>query len=63
MASVRIPDENRTLTDQGEVTGYLATLGYLFPVLRRNLMPLMQKRGQKAKAVHRRRFAVGGGPP
>jgi 1,2-dihydroxy-3-keto-5-methylthiopentene dioxygenase len=27
MASVRIPDENRTLTDQGEVTRYLSTLG------------------------------------
>ena len=27
MASVRIPDENRTLTAQDEVTRYLATLG------------------------------------
>ena len=27
MANVRIPDENRTLTDQDEVTRYLATLG------------------------------------
>jgi 1,2-dihydroxy-3-keto-5-methylthiopentene dioxygenase len=27
MASVRIPDENRTLTGQDEVTGYLAGLG------------------------------------
>jgi 1,2-dihydroxy-3-keto-5-methylthiopentene dioxygenase len=27
MASVRIPDEQRTLTDQDEVTRYLATLG------------------------------------
>jgi 1,2-dihydroxy-3-keto-5-methylthiopentene dioxygenase len=27
MASVRIPDEKRTLTDQDEVTRYLATLG------------------------------------
>ncbi|HEY9015155.1 MAG TPA: hypothetical protein VIM84_08855, partial [Gemmatimonadales bacterium] len=27
MATVRIPDENRTLTDQDEVTRYLATLG------------------------------------
>ncbi len=27
MASVRIPDENRTLTEQDEVTDYLATLG------------------------------------
>jgi 1,2-dihydroxy-3-keto-5-methylthiopentene dioxygenase len=27
MASVRIPDQERTLTDQAEVTSYLATLG------------------------------------
>src|SRR5437868_13879563 len=27
MATVRIPDENRTLTDQDQVTRYLATLG------------------------------------
>src|SRR4051812_50082056 len=27
MASVRIPDENRTLTDQDEVTRYLSKLG------------------------------------
>ena len=27
MATVRIPDENRTLTDKDEVTRYLATLG------------------------------------
>ncbi len=27
MATVRIPDQQRTLTDQGEVTRYLATLG------------------------------------
>ena len=27
MASVRIPDEQRTLTDQADVTAYLATLG------------------------------------
>ena len=27
MATVRIPDENRSLTDQAEVTRYLATLG------------------------------------
>ncbi|HVD32571.1 MAG TPA: hypothetical protein VNC19_03260, partial [Gemmatimonadales bacterium] len=27
MATVRIPDEQRTLTDQAEVTRYLATLG------------------------------------
>ncbi len=27
MATVRIPDEQRTLTDQDEVTRYLATLG------------------------------------
>jgi len=27
MATVRIPDQKRTLTDQGEVTRYLATLG------------------------------------
>jgi 1,2-dihydroxy-3-keto-5-methylthiopentene dioxygenase len=27
MANVRIPDQNRTLTDQDEVTRYLATLG------------------------------------
>ena len=27
MATVKIPDEERTITDQDEVTGYLATLG------------------------------------
>ena len=27
MATVRIPAEQRTLTDQDEVTAYLATLG------------------------------------
>jgi len=35
-------------------SGFLSTLGYLFPVLRRLLLPLLQKKGAKAKEQLRR---------
>ena len=35
--------------------GYLATLGYLFPGLRRVLLPMMERRGRRAKERYRAR--------
>ncbi len=31
------------------VSGYLTTIGYLFPALRRALLPLMKRQGRRAK--------------
>jgi short-subunit dehydrogenase len=39
-----------------QLSGYLATAGYLFPAMRRLLFPLMQWRGKQAKEVYRRRW-------
>ena len=39
--------------------GHLATLGYLFPALRRAVMPLMERRGRKAKEAFRARRSGG----
>jgi short-subunit dehydrogenase len=38
------------------VSGYLATLGYLFPVVRRVLTPVMERRGRQAKERYRQRL-------
>jgi short-subunit dehydrogenase len=38
-----------------QVTGYLATAGYLFPALRTALLPLMESRGKAAKDEFRKR--------
>ncbi|MCG8421686.1 MAG: SDR family oxidoreductase [Proteobacteria bacterium] len=37
------------------ISGYLATLGYLAPRLRKALMPLMERRGRKVKERYRER--------
>lgn len=39
------------------VSGYLATIGYLFPAVRRMLMPVMERRGRRAKERYRQRLA------
>jgi hypothetical protein len=38
------------------LSGYLATLGYLFPSLRRLLVPIMEKKGRRVKAAYRQRL-------
>jgi short-subunit dehydrogenase len=43
-----------------QVTGYLATAGYLFPALRNIMLPMMEKRGKQAKEEYRKRRS--GGP-
>jgi short-subunit dehydrogenase len=43
-----------------QTTGYLATAGYLFPALRRMLVPLMERRGREVKEQYRRRRAEAG---
>ena len=40
-----------------QVTGYLATAGYLFPALRSVMFPLMEMRGKQAKNEFRKRNA------
>jgi hypothetical protein len=37
------------------LSGYLATLGYLFPMVRRVLTPVMERRGRKARERYRQR--------
>lgn len=37
------------------LSGYLATAGYLFPALRRVLLPVMERRGRQAKERYRQR--------
>jgi len=41
-----------------QVTGYLATAGYLFPALRNVMLPMMEKRGKQAKEEFRKRNAA-----
>ncbi len=41
-----------------QITGYLATAGYLFPALRDVLLPLMERRGKQAKDEFRKRNAA-----
>jgi hypothetical protein len=41
--------------------GYLTTLGYLFPTLRRALMPVMERRGRRARERYLARAGNGGG--
>ena len=41
-----------------QVTGYLATAGYLFPALRSVMLPMMEKRGKLAKDDYRKRNAA-----
>jgi len=38
-----------------QLSGYLATAGYLFPAMRKLLFPLMEWRGKQAKEVYRQR--------
>jgi hypothetical protein len=38
-----------------QVTGYLATAGYLFPALRTIMLPLMERRGRQVKDEYRKR--------
>lgn len=40
-----------------QITGYLATAGYLFPALRSVMLPLMERRGKQAKDEYRKRNA------
>jgi short-subunit dehydrogenase len=40
-----------------QLTGYLATAGYLLPALRKLLFPLLERRGAEAKEVFRKRHA------
>ena len=40
------------------VTGALATAGYLFPGLRRWMLPLMERQGRKVKEKYRRKLAA-----
>jgi short-subunit dehydrogenase len=41
-----------------QMTGYLATAGYLFPALRSVMFPLMERRGKQAKDEYRKRNAA-----
>lgn len=41
-----------------QLTGYLATVGYLLPPLRKLLAPVMERRGRQAKAHYRERQAA-----
>jgi short-subunit dehydrogenase len=38
------------------LSGYLATIGYLFPAVRRMLMPVMERRGRQVKERYRQRL-------
>jgi short-subunit dehydrogenase len=38
-----------------QMTGYLATAGYLFPAMRKLLFPFMERRGRQAKETYRQR--------
>ena len=38
-----------------QITGYLATAGYLFPAVRKLIFPLMERRGKQAKETYRQR--------
>jgi len=40
-----------------QLTGYLATMGYLFPAINKLVLPLMESRGKKAKEQYRKRLA------
>jgi hypothetical protein len=40
-----------------QITGYLATAGYLFPALRSVMVPMMERRGKQAKDEYRKRNA------
>jgi hypothetical protein len=38
-----------------QMTGYLATAGYLFPAVRKLIFPVMERRGKQAKETYRQR--------
>ena len=42
-----------------QLTGYLATAGYLLPALRKLMFPLMERQGAAAKEVYRKRHTGG----
>jgi short-subunit dehydrogenase len=43
-----------------QITGYLATAGYLLPALRKIMLPLMEKRGKQVKETYRARQSARG---
>ena len=43
-----------------QLTGYLATMGYLFPAINKLVLPLMESRGKTAKEQYRKRLTGGG---
>jgi len=43
-----------------QITGYLATAGYLVPALRKIMLPMMEKRGKQVKETYRARQAARG---
>ena len=43
-----------------QITGYLATAGYLLPALRKIMVPMMERQGAAAKETYRKRHASGG---
>ena len=44
-------------------TGYMARLGNAFPLLRRALVPLLERRGRRVKQQYRNRARTGGAHP
>jgi short-subunit dehydrogenase len=42
-----------------QLTGYLATAGYMLPALRKLIFPIMERRGKAAKEAYRKRRAAG----
>ena len=41
-----------------QLTGYLATAGYMLPALRKLIFPIMERRGKEAKEAYRKRRAA-----
>jgi len=42
-----------------QITGYLASAGYMLPALRKLIFPIMERRGKEAKEAYRKRQATG----
>jgi len=42
-----------------QMSGYLASAGYMLPALRKLLFPIMERRGKEAKEAYRKRHAAG----
>ena len=41
-------------------SGYLATLGYLVPAIKRVISPMLEKKGARVKAQYRQKMKAGG---